>query len=127
MKTKEYFGPPIDHPGQHLKATWHGKLDQQSNDIQQGIHMLRTGWDWSRAPLPDTLEFKFDDNMTVKGAPFEGYSSFSRPENKIRFVIAEWDERILRFYFIEIAGNDVKVDVRENPPDPRRDVHFPAP
>lgn len=120
----EYFGPPIDHPGQQHIATWHGNLLDQDDDFQQGIYMLRTGWEWSKTTIPDTLDLIINDDMRIKGTPLDGYSSITRPDGKVRFVLAEWDERILRFFKIEVKDDDIKVEVWENPPDPRREVKF---
>lgn len=71
--------------------------------------------------LPNELYLKLGNEMCVSGMMEPESLTISSKDETISFYIPEWDENILRFYFVEIKKNgEIIVHVRQNPPDPLR-------
>lgn len=127
QKSKPYFGSPINHPDQQHVGNWTGKLREQHDDITQGFSMIRTGFSPSKTTLPITMQLKLGNDMVVGGTMIDESLSLTPTDGRIRFILAEWDENILRFSFVEIDRQDnISVEVRVNPPDPHRAMNIPT-
>jgi hypothetical protein len=119
--TPIYCGSPATHPDQRHIGTWLGLLEDQDDDTINGFSMIRTGFKPSMTTLPNVLYLKLGNEMCVSGMMEPESLSVSGKDGEIRFYIPEWDENILRFYFVEIKKNgEMIVHVRQNPPDPQR-------